>query len=1577
MRFFFKLLFISAFSIALIFQNCFAQGCKARLIEENRILLENEFFRITFEPQKAGRATDFVFLPWSQNITSKDGFFKDSFREIGGEGQLFNFGFLYPDYPYEAEILSDSEKEAKVRISLKIDSIDKNYSGWVFQREYSLKKGEPFVHIIVRIINGGNEKKKFAYRPSHLVHFENETVWYFIPDVSGVLKDYDAPVGSDGRGSHGLFTMHPSGGWLGCITDKSQRGLVFEFDWRHLDSIETWISSRTGSIAQWFYRIFTLAPAQVWETSYTISPVEKLSSIDGVSSGIIGSLTIGKNAGTGKPVSREEIKPGNIIPVKLKLFSPVDKNLQYRISAKVSGISTVIKQGKIDISGFSASEVEAEWTVPSGDLLAIISAEIIEDNKQIMFLEQPVEVGRNIEMYQAKIPSEKQSGESAGFVHGRPPVPDEVKNIDMKFVSPHEKWAKPYAGGTTKMLFVYRNHALVHLREILQRGDFDVSLLATTYEKPYEQMREIPSIIKSFSPDVMFFTAFDWKSGFPPGVIEILKNWVHRGRGLVVDADLSNNAFLPLAEFIREGKQVKPTDSLSSSPFVLPELKFYEIGKGRIAILKGGVFTKGDTLPIGEWSPNPWMPGWEYNYPHLISAIYWAAGREMKIKFRPVRMEKEAFYVNCSGEKLAGKITFTTEIRNQYYQLYKSQKCRITLSDSEMPVMIARINELQEGLSVFKVLATDEKGKILGWTSGKIERPATIKTDIICDRQNNTYFKNEPVRITVKIETADASHKIIKSTLSIVDAWNRNIWESKISGTGNFTINPELNLVLDTWHQIILKVECDGKQISEKRQLLFIFPQKLPFEDDFSVGCWGHPYGNPSGAVVSTRSAVENGIDYFYSYGGEMARDHVYRNHGRIYGPPRISDSLFTSLRIKSRDPVTLVMTPSLYPSESEWEKVKKEVMAKTDDFTKNLGAYAMMLDDERDLKGDYDWSETTLSHFPQWLEKKYGTISELNRVWQRNYGSFDEVRPERKENLNKDNLAPYIDFRKYIGWIVEEFYTRQPLLWVKQANPNAAVGMHGIYTTTSSRPWDMSKVIPLLSITGRYNGVLEEWFRAMGKNCIHGQYTGYDMLGKLTYENRVTLWKNLFHGSRWILYYQMRNLVAPGGIFQSIINYDGTVREIYRSLYREELKEIKQGIGKLILNSKPVDDGIIFVYSYTSCLFNRHTSSYFAAKTLVENLGYQHDLISYAQLENYQIPHSARILFLADCISMSGSEIESVKRFVSSGGILIADAQSAIYDEHGVKYRVSPLDEVFGIDRSNANYAPEKKQVIFGTETIPLWVAETGIKTAPSAYSYGIANDKTPVVIINSYGKGKAIYLNMHLTPYSSLVSSGAAGEIVVEQPGTKEVEKSYKKVFKEILHSVCQLKPEITIAPEDAFKEVFLFKGKQDKTAIVGIIPSPQIRNKTKISIFLNEKEGARTMYDVREKKSFSSGKKFEYILKPEKVALLAFTPYTVKKIDVRGKKNCYHGETINFSGRIIASTGVADGHTIRVQVFDRNKNEIAFWSRAIYLDNDSFDFSLPVDLSMPTGQYRVVVTDIVSGVSSSGFFNIIHKR
>ncbi|MCM8757311.1 MAG: hypothetical protein NC823_02390, partial [Candidatus Omnitrophica bacterium] len=420
------------------------QSVQAGFTPEGKVFLKNKFFFLVFDPQKGGRATEVVFLPWQQNLTAKEGFFTDSFREIGGAGKLFPFGFLYPDYPYQAEVISGSGEEAKVRFSLKLDNIDNQYRGWLFQRECCLKENSPYLFVTITVTNNSSERRAFAYRPSHLINFENETVWYYLPDISGILRDYDPPVGSDGRGSHGLYTLHPSAAWIGCLTAKTRRGLVCEFEWKYLDSLEAWISSRTGSVMQWFYRKFSLQPGQVWKTSYLIYPVEGLTSLDGASQGIAGGLTVGQMVDVNQPVAKEELIPGAKVPVKFQIYSPVPQKVTARLSSKQGNSTRFLKEETLTLSGLSPAEVSAEWRVPSVNQLVVLEAELIQNGPPFKTLERPLEIGRCLELYQARVPSEKQEGESAGFVHGRPPLPECVQKIDLSFVSPHERWAKPY-----------------------------------------------------------------------------------------------------------------------------------------------------------------------------------------------------------------------------------------------------------------------------------------------------------------------------------------------------------------------------------------------------------------------------------------------------------------------------------------------------------------------------------------------------------------------------------------------------------------------------------------------------------------------------------------------------------------------------------------------------------------------------------------------------------------------------------------------------------------------------------------------------------------------------------------------------------------------------------------------------------------------------------------------------------------------------------------------------------------------------------------------------------------------------
>lgn len=1538
----------------------------AKKTEDGKFLLENKYYQITFDAQKGGRAVSVKFLPWQADLTAGSGFFVDSFRDIGKKGELFDFGFIYRDYPYQAEIVSPSGAEACIRFTLDLGKLDERYKGWTMERECALKDNDPILHVKVRFTNGGAEKCSFAYRPSHLVDFPNETVWYYIPDGAGAMRDFDPPKESgDGRGSHGLYTLYPADAWMACLAEGPSRGLACEFEWKYLDTMEAWISVRTGSLMQWFYRMIPLAPGAKWETAYTIYPIEGLQSVDGVRESLAGGITVGKTADKKNPVARQELKAGEKAPVTVSLSSPLARTLRVRISEKSEAGARMLKEENVSLKPFASSSVGADWQVPAGDHLTVISAEISEDGKTVLALEKPVETGNPFAFYEAPVPKQPQEGEKAGIVHAHAPLPDCVKQLDLSVVSAHEKWASPYAGGKTRLLFVYRNHNLANLREIYERGDFELSLLATEDKKPYEQMKDLPKQVKEFNPDIIFMMAFDWKAGLPAGIASFIKKWVYNGGGLVADANLKDPMYLPLAELVGEGSEIKAEGVLPRSPFAVAPMQLYQVGKGRVVIIPGGlVGSKGHSLNIGEWRPNPWIRGQEYGYARLVGALLWSARREMPVVFGPIVTNDGNCRVDMTAPADIAKITLKREIRNGYYEPFAAGEESVSFSGGKASAALVRMDDLQDGLNLVKVVAYNPKGQVVGWTAGKVDKKPSVAVELSCSHTNDAYRRNEKVEIALSITPPTGAVSAVAGELFIRDSWGRTIWRTDAVKAGQARFEPDMSLAVDIWHEIVLKVSSGGKNACEKRRLLFWYPlQNIP-SDDFSAGCWGHFYGDPF-SDMTARSSVEAGIDLIYSYGGEIARDQTYRNHARIYGPPFANNHFATHEWLKNRDSKTLVMTPPLYPDEAEWQKAKEEMIAKSRQYGQDLGADAMIMDDERDLKGEYDWSTNTLAHFPQWLEKEYGSIKALNKAWGTKYRSFSEAQPAREKDMSAATIAPWMDYRKYNGWIVEEFYTRKPMEWAKEGNPLATVGMHGIYTTGPTRPWDMSKVIPLMRITGRYNGILEEWFRGMGEGNIHGQYTGYEMRDTLVYENRITPWKNLFHGSRWVLFYQMRNMASAGGVFQSIINYDGTARKIYQDLYREELKEMKDGIGKLVLNAKLLHEGVIFTYSYSSCVLGRHVNAFFAAKTLLQDIGYQHDLISYRRLEEGALPKEAKVIFLADCICMSQAEVDAVKAFVSAGGTVVADAQAAVFDAHGARYTPSPLDEVFGVDRSSAVFAPAKLPVAFGndSQTRDMWVAETGLKLLPGAAP--LARASQPVMVEHTYGKGKAVYLNLHLEPYTRLAGAGAAGEIVIEQPGDKEMTDSYQGAFARLLSDNFGLEPAAKIAPLAPCKEVFSYACPGGRSRLLGILASPSLKEETSVTLSLPE---ARAVYDVRKGALLGRDVKVGLRIAPQKASLFAVLPYSVKRLALDEPKACRPGETAVVTGHLETDSGKSDGHVVRVTVSGPDGKDVPFWSAKASVADDAFTVSLPVDFDMVPGVYTLTARDIMTGTTAS---------
>ena len=154
---------------------------------------------------------------------------------------------------------------------------------------------------------------------------------------------------------------------------------------------------------------------------------------------------------------------------------------------------------------------------------------------------------------------------------------------------------------------------------------------------------------------------------------------------------------------------------------------------------------------------------------------------------------------------------------------------------------------------------------------------------------------------------------------------------------------------------------------------------------------------------------------------------------------------------------------------------------------------------------------------------------------------------------------------------------------------------------------------------------------------------------------------------------------------------------------FADTFLELHQGIGKLILNSRRLHDGIAIHYSQASMQVHwlldnvgnarkwpvhsggDHDSHFIAVRNgwtkVIEDLGLQYEFVGRGQIEEGKLGKGEyRVLILPQSVAVSALEVEQIREFVNAGGVLVADYRVATMNEHGRDLRRGQLDDVFGI---------------------------------------------------------------------------------------------------------------------------------------------------------------------------------------------------------------------------------------------------------------------------------------------------------
>jgi hypothetical protein len=406
----------------------------------------------------------------------------------------------------------------------------------------------------------------------------------------------------------------------------------------------------------------------------------------------------------------------------------------------------------------------------------------------------------------------------------------------------------------------------------------------------------------------------------------------------------------------------------------------------------------------------------------------------------------------------------------------------------------------------------------------------------------------------------------------------------------------------------------------------------------------------------------------------------------------------------------------------------------------------------------------------------KFRNWSEVATFVKRFYDEVAEIR-----STEGWNAAAWCDFRNFMDATFAAAVQRARTM-CKAEDPEALCATEGGQAPSAFGWYNYQHVVRSVDVIEPYNTANNaELIRSLNpKVAILGTHAFSYTLGKpLTDLDRVEqkrkvreTWWQMFHGYKGAIIWD--DLEANYRLVDA--NHQLTPAA---EAFSEVFHEVRSGIARLILNSRRTHDGIAIHYSHASLQIHwllenvAHARDWVLNKydvrlhfngirnswtKLLEDLGLQYDFVSREQIEAGKLDRGGfRVFIMPKSVAVSDREAGQIREFVQAGGLLVADYATATMNEHGRDLGGGQLDDVFGIGRARVP-SPRKQAVGLGNITSvsiegrqfnlpPVAEPSVVVKTGKAQGASG----KVLAVIVNTFGSGRAVFLNLDVADYAA----------------------------------------------------------------------------------------------------------------------------------------------------------------------------------------------------------------------------------
>lgn len=432
----------------------------------------------------------------------------------------------------------------------------------------------------------------------------------------------------------------------------------------------------------------------------------------------------------------------------------------------------------------------------------------------------------------------------------------------------------------------------------------------------------------------------------------------------------------------------------------------------------------------------------------------------------------------------------------------------------------------------------------------------------------------------------------------------------------------------------------------------------------------------------------------------------------------------------------------------------------------------------DNELRGVECYCEDCAKAFRKWLQKKYGTLDELNEqwgtwFWSQHYNSWDEIRLPTQDQLTI-STSQVVDYKRFVSDTTVDFQNMQVDI-IKKYAPHQFVSHNSLGARYYSiNMFDLAKKLDFYA-WDTYPHVDADYTECclghdLARGTKHGSFWMLEQ--KNGYFNgsnynlalepgivRNWAYQDISRGADGVMFYRWRaNRWGQEQNPNGILRHDGSPRRAYYEI-QQLVKELAPISGDLAQSKVYAPVALLHSYSdvwahqakrqYTNISYDDVMMEYYRA--LSEN-GVTPDIIlpDDKELSRYKVVLAPNLMLI------SQAEAENLKEYVRNGGHLVLGVRAGMKNENNVvtdQPWPGVLAELAGVTVDEFEAFPEHawNTVVYQGEKYDArkWADVLTAQTAAVEAVYGGKfYQGKPAITRNQYGKGTATYLGVAGSP-------------------------------------------------------------------------------------------------------------------------------------------------------------------------------------------------------------------------------------